>query len=209
MEPSRGPNNHSQVLQLCLHLRSLLQDKARLSSRPWLDRLSPKASSVGASLLVVLTVLHDTPTDILLQPIFRRVITRAIGLVPSMAVAIAAGRGGVDTLLVASQVALSIVLPFIVFPLLYLTCSKSIMTVRKPPPSPEPKHDVGPAETVVETLADDDAGAAAARERDLEGAVETVDYANPKIVAAFGWLLWIVVVAANVYAIVTLGLGET
>ena len=48
-----------------------------------------------------------------------------------MAVAIAAGRNGVDTLLVASQVALSIVLPFIVFPLLWVTGDVGVMSVRK------------------------------------------------------------------------------
>ena len=49
-----------------------------------------------------------------------------------MVVAIAVGRSGVDALLVASQVALSIVLPFITFPLLYLTNSKEVMAVKKP-----------------------------------------------------------------------------
>lgn len=49
-----------------------------------------------------------------------------------MVVAIAVGRNGIDALLVASQVALSIVLPFVAFPLIYLTSSKSMMRVRKP-----------------------------------------------------------------------------
>ena len=49
-----------------------------------------------------------------------------------MAVAIAVGRPGINTLLVASQVALSIVLPFVAFPLIWLTSSKSIMRVKKP-----------------------------------------------------------------------------
>ena len=44
---------------------------------------------------------------------------------------------------------------------------------------------------------------------DPEAAVERVSYANGRIVRMLGWLLWIVLVAANVYAIVTLGLGES
>ena len=125
-----------------------------------------------------------------------------------MAVAIAAGRGGVDMLLVASQVALSIVLPFIVFPLLYLTGSREIMSVKRTlaPPADDADDKVGEA-----PAASDAASVATAESvgvRDVEGAVETVDYSNPKVVAAFGWLLWIVVVAANVYTIVTLGLGQ-
>ncbi|KAF8758971.1 Mn2 and Fe2 [Rhizoctonia solani] len=58
-----------------------------------------------------------------ISPLARRTITRLIGLVPSMVVAIAVGRQGIDALLVASQVALSIVLPFVIFPLVYLASS--------------------------------------------------------------------------------------
>ena len=49
-----------------------------------------------------------------------------------MVVAIAVGRQGINTLLIASQVALSIVLPFVALPLIWFTTSKSVMSVRKP-----------------------------------------------------------------------------
>lgn len=139
------------------------------------------------------------------SPVFRRVLTRAIGLVPSMAVAIAAGRSGVDTMLVASQVALSIVLPFIVLPLLYLTGSSGVMTVRRVRPEAE---DDGNKVQLEQTESIDLAGSSNASTKDVEAAVETVDYSNNRFVAAFAWLLWLVLVAANVYAIVTLGLGQ-
>lgn len=81
------------------------------------------------------------------QPFLRRIITRLIGLVPSMVVAIAVGRQGINTLLVASQVALSIVLPFVAFPLIWLTSSESVMSVRKPlaPHSEESQRPVAEA----------------------------------------------------------------
>ncbi|KAG8726406.1 hypothetical protein FRC12_023430 [Ceratobasidium sp. 428] len=66
------------------------------------------------------------------SPLVRRLITRLIGLIPSTIVAITVGRQGIDVLLVASQVALSIVLPFVIFPLVYLTSQESIMEVAKP-----------------------------------------------------------------------------
>ena len=50
------------------------------------------------------------------KPWKRRLITRCIGIVPSLAVALSVGRQGIDTLLVASQVALSIVLTFVLMP---------------------------------------------------------------------------------------------
>ncbi|KAG9074066.1 hypothetical protein FRC06_010965, partial [Ceratobasidium sp. 370] len=65
-------------------------------------------------------------------PLVRRLITRLIGLVPSTIVAVTVGKQGIDVLLVASQVALSIVLPFVIFPLVYLTSQQSIMEVAKP-----------------------------------------------------------------------------
>ncbi len=46
----------------------------------------------------------------------RRMITRAIGIVPSVAVSIAVGRSGINVLLIGSQVALSFVLPFCIAP---------------------------------------------------------------------------------------------
>ncbi|KAG2022460.1 hypothetical protein CC2G_000207 [Coprinopsis cinerea AmutBmut pab1-1] len=66
------------------------------------------------------------------SPLVRRLITRLLAIIPSMTVALVVGRPGIDALLVASQVVLSVVLPFITFPLLWCTSSKTIMSVRKP-----------------------------------------------------------------------------
>jgi metal iron transporter len=49
-----------------------------------------------------------------------------------MVVAVAVGRKGIDSLLVISQVILSIVLPFVTFPLIYVTSSRLAMRVKKP-----------------------------------------------------------------------------
>ncbi|KAH9849187.1 natural resistance-associated macrophage protein [Lenzites betulinus] len=146
-----------------------------------------------------------------LSPIMRRLITRCIGLVPSLAVAAAVGRDGIDTLLVASQVILSIVLPFIVFPLVYLTSSRAIMSVRKPKKVSAQDVDVDEL-PAAEAEADDDkegaktqvvvGGDAEAQEGTL------VDFSNGRVVMALGYLIWLVVVVANVYAIVGLALGD-
>ena len=122
----------------------------------------------------------------------RRLLTRCLGLVPALVVAAAVGRAGIDALLVASQVTLSIVLPFIVFPLLLLTSSKTVMSVKKPL---ERSSAQGSASEGA------DAGA-------TEAQVEMVDYSNGKIAMAFGWLIWLVIVMANVYAIVGLAMGQ-
>ena len=50
---------------------------------------------------------HTTPWK-------RRLVTRLIGIIPSLAVAVSVGRQGIDVLLVGSQVALSIVSALII-----------------------------------------------------------------------------------------------
>ncbi|KAI0345071.1 natural resistance-associated macrophage protein [Trametopsis cervina] len=156
--------------------------------------------AAGQSSSIIATMAGQTVSEGFLRwrvsPVTRRAITRSLGLVPSMAVAIAIGRRGVDTLLVASQVALSIVLPFIVFPLLYLTSSKEVMSVKRLRSSHGAEE-----EKSQEPLTSE-------RAVDVEAAMETVDFSNGKIVCILGWALWLVIVAANVYAIVTLGLGQ-
>lgn len=63
------------------------------------------------------------------NPFVRRVVTRIITLIPSLVVAIAVGREGLDKMLVASQVALSMALPFVLVPLLAITGSRNWMNV--------------------------------------------------------------------------------
>ncbi|KAI0082326.1 smf Mn2+ and Fe2+ transporter-like protein [Panus rudis PR-1116 ss-1] len=136
------------------------------------------------------------------SPIMRRLLTRSLGLVPSMVVAIGVGRSGVDTLLVASQVALSIVLPFIVFPLLYLTSSRSIMSAK----SSTSVELSSQAPVIGDHISPQVTSGTA--DPELAVAEEVVDYSNGKIVKSIGYFIWLVVVAANIYAIVSLGLGE-
>ncbi|KAI9361988.1 natural resistance-associated macrophage protein-domain-containing protein, partial [Pilaira anomala] len=61
------------------------------------------------------------------KPWIRRVITRSIAIIPAMVAAIVAGREGLSSMLIGSQVALSIQLPFAVVPLIYFTATKSTM----------------------------------------------------------------------------------
>lgn len=105
-----------------------------------------------------------------LSPFLRRLITRLIGLGPSCVVAIVFGQRGIDQLLFGSQVALSFVLPFVVFPLVWLTSSSRVMSVR--------------------------------------AGEKIIDYSNGRCMTALGYAIFLVVVCANGYAIVTLALGQ-
>ncbi|KAJ7722455.1 natural resistance-associated macrophage protein-domain-containing protein [Mycena maculata] len=92
--------------------------------------------AAGQSSSIIATVAGQAVSEGFLNwrvsPVVRRLLTRLIAVVPAMIVAIALGRPGINRLLVVSQVVLSIVLPFITGPLIYLTSSKRIMRVRKP-----------------------------------------------------------------------------
>ena len=89
------------------------------------------AAGQSASLTVTLSgqIVSEGMIRWRTTPWKRRLVTRTIGIVPSVAAAAAVGREGIDKLLVGSQVALSIVLPFVVLPLLVFTASPRIMSV--------------------------------------------------------------------------------
>ncbi|CAP66627.1 uncharacterized protein PODANS_4_8650, partial [Podospora anserina S mat+] len=65
-----------------------------------------------------------------MRPWLRRLVTRGISVVPSIVIAAAVGREGLDAALNGSQVALSVVLPFITAPLIYFTGRDRYMMVR-------------------------------------------------------------------------------
>jgi manganese transport protein len=65
--------------------------------------------------------------DIRLKPWVRRLITRAIAIVPAVLVIGIAGEGKVTSLLILSQVVLSFQLPFAVIPLVQFTGSRAKM----------------------------------------------------------------------------------
>ena len=67
--------------------------------------------------------------DIKLKPWLRRLITRAIAVVPALIVTILYGEKGTDELLILSQVILSMQLPFAVIPLVAMTGDRRKMGV--------------------------------------------------------------------------------
>ncbi|KAF5312924.1 hypothetical protein D9619_002453 [Psilocybe cf. subviscida] len=184
--------------------------------------------AAGQSSSLIATVAGQAVCEGFLQwrvsPVVRRVLTRLIAIVPSMAVAIALGRDGINTLLVISQVVLSIVLPFVTFPLLFCTASRQIMSVRKAAVLPDDDLDITNTRTAVDLGAvdlsevkEETRGAAAYSptrtdlakvETASAGEGEIVDYSNNKLTIAIGAAIWLIVVSANMYVIVELGLGN-
>jgi metal iron transporter len=119
-------------------------------------------------------------------------------------VAAAMGGKGLNTMLVASQVVLSVVLPTVIFPLVYLCSRKDIMTVLGPEVEIEsettPVGEGGPEGR--------SGGVNGSEERRENVERREKSYKSPKWVTVLGYLLTFVVLLANVYVFVQLGLGN-
>jgi len=131
-----------------------------------------------------------------ISPILRRTLTRLIAIVPSIIIAAVIGREGINTLLVASQVVLSMALPFVTLPLILLTSNKRIMSVRKPSRGSGPRTIMCSPEAILV----DATGPDLANTND-----EWVDFSNSKLTSAVGMIIWLVIVLANVYVLAKLG----
>ncbi|KAJ9151420.1 Natural resistance-associated macrophage protein [Pleurostoma richardsiae] len=172
--------------------------------------LSPAAGTVfalalllsGVSAGIVCTIagqmVSEGALNWTIRPWLRRLVTRSISITPSIIIAGAVGRKGLDAALNGSQVALSVVLPFVTAPLIYFTCLNKYMTVR-----PGSARFYIPGE-------DDDAGSIRdgedAQPRSDDGSVKM---ANSIFVAILAVIVWLIIAAMNVANLVLLGKGDT
>ncbi|KAG0140627.1 hypothetical protein CROQUDRAFT_664933 [Cronartium quercuum f. sp. fusiforme G11] len=107
--------------------------KARLGpASAHLFALALLLSGQAASITVTMTgqIVSEGFLEWHTRPVVRRLVTRLVGIVPATIVAASVGVEGMDKLLVGSQVGLSLVLPFVIGPLLFLTSDQSLMTVQ-------------------------------------------------------------------------------
>jgi metal iron transporter len=106
-----------------------------------------------------------------------------------MIVAVAVGRSGINAMLVASQVVLSLVLPFVILPLVWLTSSRTVMRVRAPAPARAMQKEDGAEAKEDPTVAREDV---------------YLDYSNGWITAGIGYFILAVIVIANGYVLLML-----
>ncbi|WPG97859.1 Hypothetical protein R9X50_00064100 [Acrodontium crateriforme] len=120
-----------------------------------------------------------------ISPWMRRLITRSISIIPSIIIAGAVGKEGLNQTLTASQVVLSVILPFVTAPLIYFTCREKFMTV----------HTY------------DSNGHIEGMEAE-NGPPRGVNMKNGWISTTFGVLIWLVLVVMNVALLVLVGMGK-
>lgn len=144
----------------------------------------------GMSAGIVCTVASQISTEGFMQwkikPWQMRLITRIIAIIPSIAIAATGGKAALGDALTASQVILSLLLPFISAPLVYFTCRKKYMTVS--------------ADRVV--------GVPRKEGNDDVDSSKGVDMSNSMIVSVISGFLWLVVAVMNMALLVLIGLGK-
>ena len=93
------------------------------------------ASAQGSSIAATLAgqVVMEGFLRIRLPALARRLLTRGVAVLPALAVTLAYGEGGIARLLIASQVILSLQLPFAVVPLIRYTSSRQVMGAHASP----------------------------------------------------------------------------
>ncbi|KJZ75153.1 hypothetical protein HIM_05347 [Hirsutella minnesotensis 3608] len=121
------------------------------------------------------------------KPWLRRLITRSISITPSIIVAGTVGRGGLNAALNASQVSLSVVLPFVTFPLIYFTSRRRFMTVLP-----------GMARDLAEE-----------NNREPPDVSQGIDMSNSWWLVVVAVVVWLVIAVMNVANLVFLGRGKS
>lgn len=124
-----------------------------------------------------------------ISPWLRRLVTRSISITPSIIIAGAVGKDGLSAALNGSQVALSVVLPFVSAPLIYFTCRNKFMTVRPHGPTGRDDEDIVGGN-----------GTSTA-----QGGVKM---RNHWITAGLAVIIWFIIAAMNVANLVLLGKGN-
>ncbi|KAK6957035.1 hypothetical protein Daesc_002320 [Daldinia eschscholtzii] len=138
-----------------------------------------------------------------MKPWIRRLVTRSISITPSIIIAGAAGREKLNAALNGSQVALSVVLPFVSAPLIWFTCFNKYMTA-------QPGHGRYKTEGKDTFVINGNALSVSGNDGEL-GPVNggsPVRMANPWYVAVLAAIIWLIMVVMNVANLVLLGLGE-
>ncbi|KAI6088632.1 natural resistance-associated macrophage protein [Hypoxylon rubiginosum] len=139
------------------------------------------------------------------QPWLRRLVTRSIAITPSIIIAGAAGRDKLNAALNGSQVALSVVLPFVTAPLIWFTCFDKYMRVQ---PGRARYKTEGKDAFIINGVALGLSGPAGDGELGLSGSGDPVRMANPWYISVLAGLIWLILVVMNVANLVLLGLGN-
>jgi metal iron transporter len=150
------------------------------------------------------------------RPWIRRLITRVISIVPSIIVAGAVGREGLGAALEGSQVALSVILPFVSAPLIYFTWNAKIMKVEVQRRRQEESVQIPLGYQSAHRGENDNQGMIGSKQdhvpdagqEDGQPEVDFVVMKNSWVVGIIALIIWGIMATMNVALLVLLGLGK-
>lgn len=206
--------------------RTLLTQLSSVAGTIFMLALLFSGQSAGIICTIAGQIVSEGYLHWTIRPWLRRLVTRAIAIVPCVVVAGAVGKKGLNATLNASQVALSILLPFLVAPLIYFTCKHSIMTIPADNVDQEELEKASdeisdtPKSIIVETIRpwtmDNDTQlsieklpVATLNYRAGPPLTKSVSYKNNILTMILGVLVWLFIAILNVYLLVALGQGKT
>ncbi|XJO71620.1 hypothetical protein BDV3_001105 [Batrachochytrium dendrobatidis] len=91
--------------------------------------LSGQSSTITGTLAGQFVMEGFLGSQLCIAPWMRRTVTRMLAIIPALTIVLIAGDKSLNDLLVISQIILSLQLPFAIWPLVYFTSSRRIMTV--------------------------------------------------------------------------------
>lgn len=131
------------------------------------------------------------------SPSIRRLLTRSVAIAPCLILVLVAGRNGLSGALNASQVILSLLLPFVSAPLIYFTSSKKIMKVSLNNNCYTDQQD---------SIAMTDMSN---RDESEGGHLEFFkDMSNSNITTFFAILIWLFITVLNFFLIISFAMGK-
>lgn len=158
-------------------------------------------TSAGIVCTIAGQMLSEGALNWSVAPWIRRLLTRSISITPSIIIAGAVGKPGFSAALNASQVALSVILPFVSAPLIYFTCRNKYMTVRTAEPALDDE-----ADGLERTTWTHNRNSQSRDDCPQQG--EVVKMRNHWIVSILAAAIWLVITVMNVALLVLLGLGK-
>ncbi|ORX94993.1 natural resistance-associated macrophage protein [Basidiobolus meristosporus CBS 931.73] len=164
--------------------------------------LSGQSSTITATLAG--QIVMEGFLGLSIRPWLRRLITRSLAIIPAMIVAIVKGADGLNGLLIASQVALSIQLPFAVIPLVMFTGNEKIMTLEVE------NHGTNPSEYANASYGTLSPASTGTNEQASDRSLSTnkVDFSNPWWLKIIATVVATVILGLNLYLLVETFRGD-
>lgn len=138
------------------------------------------------------------------KPWVRRIITRVLAIIPVVLVISVLGREGVSTIMNASQVVLSFILPVVSAPLIWFTSSRKFMTVYD---FTEPPCDENTALLSLETSRHQTRGYQPQDSADDSGILKKITFENGPWLRAASILTWLIITFLNIYLVYLFSIG--